>query len=120
MINITFGTSLFLSLISGIAILLFYGVRRVRPELSRDEDLFFVTIAFFYSGILGVHGWRLDPILLFSQVLVIILLVFAIWENIRLRGILMTRKTGKKTIANKSRRNINNSYSSLHKGKNHK
>ena len=35
-----------------------------------------------------VHGWRLDPILLFSQVLIIASLIVAGWENIRLRGLL--------------------------------
>jgi hypothetical protein len=35
-----------------------------------------------------IHGWRLDPILLFSQVLVITAVLAAGWENIRLRGIL--------------------------------
>jgi hypothetical protein len=34
-----------------------------------------------------VHGWRLDPILLFSQVLIVTVLV-AGWENIRLRGLI--------------------------------
>ena len=35
-----------------------------------------------------VHGWRLDPILLFSQVLIIITVLVTGWENIRLRGLL--------------------------------
>jgi hypothetical protein len=35
-----------------------------------------------------VHGWRLDPILLFSQVLIIITVLVAGWENIRLRGLI--------------------------------
>jgi len=48
---------------------------------------FFATIGLLYSGILIIHGWRLDPILLFSQVLVITA-VLAGWENIRLRGVL--------------------------------
>jgi len=39
-----------------------------------------------------VHGWRLDPILLFSQVLVIVSLLVAGWENIRLRGLLSSIK----------------------------
>jgi hypothetical protein len=35
-----------------------------------------------------VHGWRLDPILLFSQVLIILTVLIAGWENIRLRGLI--------------------------------
>ena len=52
------------------------------------EDIFFATIGLLYSCILMVHGWRLDPILLFSQVLIIASLLVAGWENIRLRGLL--------------------------------
>jgi len=64
-----------------------YLVRIVRPELSRDEDIFFTTLGLIYSCILIVHGWRLDPILLFSQVLIVSLSLAAGWENIRLRGL---------------------------------
>jgi len=95
MINVDFGFNLFLSFICTFAILIFYGVRKVRPELSRDEDIFFVTIGLIYCGIIAAHGWRLDPILLFSQALIITMLLFASWENVRLRGILETLKKNK-------------------------
>lgn len=86
MINISFGSNMFLSMILGIGIIIFYGLKKVKPELARDEDLFFVTLILFYCIILAVHGWRLDPILLFSQVLIITSLLFAGWESVRLRG----------------------------------
>lgn len=35
-----------------------------------------------------IHGWRLDPILIFSQVLIITTVLVAGWENIRLRGLI--------------------------------
>jgi hypothetical protein len=35
-----------------------------------------------------VHGWRLDPILLFSQVIISITALVVGWENIRLRGLI--------------------------------
>jgi len=70
--------------------MLLYLLRVVKPELARDEDIFFTTIGLLYSCILIVHGWRLDPILLFSQVLIITSLLVAGWENIRLRGLLTT------------------------------
>lgn len=92
MINFTFGANMFLSFLLGFGIFLLYGLRIVKPEISRDEDIFFVTIGCFYCGILIVHGWRLDPILLFSQALIITGVLFAIWENIRLRGILLQIK----------------------------
>ena len=88
MINIGFGPNIFLGFILGIGVLLLYFLRVIKPEIARDEDIFFATIGLLYSCILIVHGWRLDPILLFSQVLIILSLLVAGWENIRLRGLL--------------------------------
>ena len=88
MININFGPNIFLGIILSIGVLILYFLRNIKPELARDEDIFFVTIGLLYSCILMVHGWRLDPILLFSQVLIITTVLVAGWENIRLRGLL--------------------------------
>ena len=88
MINISFGPNIFLGIIVSIGVLILYFLRNVKPEVARDEDIFFATIGLLYSGILVIHGWRLDPILLFSQVLVITAVLAAGWENIRLRGVL--------------------------------
>lgn len=98
MINLSFGPNIFLGFILGFGILLLYLLRFVKPEVARDEDLFFVTLGLLYSSILVVHGWRLDPILLFSQVLIIASVLGAGWENIRLRGLLvnLTKKRKKK------------------------
>ena len=71
MINIGFGPNILLGLILGFGVILLYFLRVVKPEVARDEDIFFATIGLLYSCILMVHGWRLDPILLFSQVLII-------------------------------------------------
>ena len=88
MINFSFGPNIFLGIIVSFGVLVLYFLRDVKPEVARDADIFFVTIGFLYSGILMVHGWRLDPILLFSQVLIIFTVLVAGWENIRLRGLL--------------------------------
>ena len=88
MINISFSPNIFLGIIVSIGVLVLYFLRNIKPELARDEDIFFVTIGLLYSCILIVHGWRLDPILLFSQVLIILTVLVAGWENIRLRGLL--------------------------------
>ena len=88
MININFGPNIFLGIIVSIGVLVLYFLRNIKPELARDEDIFFATIGFLYSCILMVHGWRLDPILLFSQVLIILTVLVAGWENIRLRGLI--------------------------------
>ena len=88
MINIGFGPNILLGFILVVGVMLLYLLRIVKPELARDEDIFFTTIGLLYSCILIVHGWRLDPILLFSQVLIIITVLVAGWENIRLRGLI--------------------------------
>ena len=98
MINIGFGPNIILGVILGFGVLLLYFLRIVKPEVARDEDIFFATIGLLYSCILMVHGWRLDPILLFSQVLIIASVLGAGWENIRLRGLLVNiTKKRKKT-----------------------
>ena len=76
MINIAFGANLVLGFILVLGVTILYFVRIVRPELSRDEDIFFATLGLIYGCILIIHGWRLDPILLFSQVLIIIISLF--------------------------------------------
>ena len=96
MINFSFGLHIFLGIILSFGVLLLYFLRNVKPEVARDEDIFFVTIGLLYSCILMVHGWRLDPILLFSQVLIILTVLVAGWENIRLRGLIVTMATRKK------------------------
>jgi hypothetical protein len=88
MINISFSPNIFLGLIVSIGVLILYFLRNVKPGVARDEDIFFATIGLLYSCILMVHGWRLDPILLFSQVLIIVTVLVAGWENIRLRGLI--------------------------------
>ena len=96
MINISFSPNIFLGIIVSIGVLVLYFLRNIKPELARDEDIFFVTIGLLYSCILIVHGWRLDPILLFSQVLIILTVLVAGWENIRLRGLLANVSKKKK------------------------
>ena len=88
MINFSFEINIFLGIIVSFGVLILYFIRNVKPEVARDEDIFFATIGLLYSFILIIHGWRLDPILLFSQVLIIVVVLVAGWENIRLRGLI--------------------------------
>ena len=88
MINISFGPNIFLGIIMSIGVLVLYFLRNIKPKLARDEDIFFATIGLLYSCILMFHGWKLDPILLFSQVIIILTVLVAGWENIRLRGLI--------------------------------
>ena len=96
MINFSFGPNVFLGILVVIGVLLVYLLRSVKPQVARDEDIFFATLGLLYSCILIVHGWRLDPILLFSQVLIIIAVLVAGWENIRLRGLVIKLSRSKR------------------------
>lgn len=87
MLNIIFEPNILLGFITCLAMLILYFLRIVKPEISRDEDILFGTLGLVYSCIIVIHGWRLDPILLFSQVLIISILLPICWENIRLRGL---------------------------------
>ena len=100
MINFSFGLNIFLAISVAIGVLLLYFLRNVKPEVARDEDIFFATLGLLYSCILVIHGWRLDPILLFSQVLIVIIVLVAGWENIRLRGLIanMTKLRKRKKL----------------------
>lgn len=77
--------------ILGIALALagvgLYFLRSIRPELARDHDIFFAAISLVCGLILLFQGWRLDPILAFSQYLLAGSAVFFAFENIRLRGV---------------------------------
>ena len=87
MINVGFGPNIFLGVFIIFCVLGLYFLRTFKYELSRDVDIFFTTLGLIYSSILIIHGWRLDPILLFGQILIIITLLSIGWENIRLRGL---------------------------------
>ena len=96
MVNFSFGPNIFLGIIVSLGVLILYFLRNVKPEVARDEDIFFATIGLLYSSILIIHGWRLDPILLLSQVLIITTALVAGWENIRLRGLIVNMAKIKK------------------------
>jgi Mn2+/Fe2+ NRAMP family transporter len=68
--------------------ILLYGLRFVNPELSSDWDILITTLGIVYSTILVIHGWRLDPILFFSQVLLIFITFSFCWILIRQREII--------------------------------
>jgi len=85
MVNVSLGPNVFLGIMISMGVAILYFLREARPDLARDEDIFFATISLIYSCILIVHGWRLDPILLFSQFLIILTVLVGGWENIRLR-----------------------------------
>jgi len=54
MINIGFGPNILLGLILGFGVVLLYFLRVVKPEVARDEDIFFCnywfTIQLYFNG----------------------------------------------------------------------
>jgi hypothetical protein len=88
MINVIVEPALLLGVLFAIAMILFYGLRFIRTELATDWDIFLTTLGIVYSSILVIHGWRLDPILLFSQVLLIFITFSFCWVLIRQREII--------------------------------
>nr|WP_025781473.1 Ycf66 family protein [Candidatus Synechococcus spongiarum] len=66
---------------------LLYSLRFYKPALSRDTDVFFAAVGLLCGGILFFQGWRLDPILQFSQFLLATTTGFFVYESLRLRGV---------------------------------
>jgi hypothetical protein len=86
MVNFGFNSANLLGIFLAVAGAALYFVRSVRPELSRDHDIFFAAVGLLCGLILLFHGWRLDPILQFSQFLLIGSAIFFAIEALRLRG----------------------------------
>lgn len=88
MINIIVEPALLLGVSFAIAMIFFYSLRFVNTDLATDWDIFITTLGIVYSSILIIHGWRLDPILLFSQVLLVFISFSFCWILIRQREII--------------------------------
>jgi hypothetical protein len=88
MINIIVEPALLLGVLFAVAMIFLYSLRFINPNLSTDWDIFVTTLGTVYSSILIIHGWRLDPILLFSQVLLVFITFSFCWILIRQREII--------------------------------
>ncbi|NJM69911.1 MAG: hypothetical protein HC862_06605 [Scytonema sp. RU_4_4] len=86
-----------------------YFLRSVRPELSRDQDIFFAAVGLLCGFILIFQGWRLDPILQFGQLLLAGSTIFFAVESIRLRGI-ATQQAKRNTPIVDDEREVSDSY----------
>lgn len=87
MVNLGLNPASILGIALAAAGLGLYVLRSIRPELSRDHDIFFAAVGLVSGLILLFQGWRLDPILQFGQFLVAGSAVFFAVESIRLRGV---------------------------------
>ena len=88
MINIIVEPALLLGVLFAVVMLILYTLRFLNPILSTDWDIFISTLGIVYSSIIVIHGWRLDPILLFSQVLLVFITFSFCWILIRQREII--------------------------------
>ncbi len=86
-VNVGATPATFLGIFLAVAGAALYFLRSVRPELSRDQDIFFAAVGLLCGFILIFQGWRLDPILQFGQLLLVGTTVFFAVESIRLRSI---------------------------------
>jgi hypothetical protein len=94
MINIIFGTNFILGLIILFLIPIVYGIQKaVKPiKITNLLDLFYFATSFLYLIIIIIHGWRLDPILLFSQYVLLFFSIGLVREVLSLRGLLDYRE----------------------------
>jgi hypothetical protein len=96
LINIIVEPALLLGGSFAFLMFLLYSLRFIKPQLSTDWDIFIITLGIVYSSIIVIHGWRLDPILLFSQVLLIFINFSFCWILIRQREIIRRLLTSTK------------------------
>ena len=87
MVNFGLNSASILGIFLAVAGASLYFMRSVRPELSRDYDIFFSAVGLLCGFILLFQGWRLDPILQFGQFLLTGSAIFFAVESIRLRGV---------------------------------
>nr|YP_010587432.1 hypothetical chloroplast RF66 [Didymodon constrictus]WAB45950.1 hypothetical chloroplast RF66 [Didymodon constrictus] len=85
MIHIELGPSTIVGIGLIVVGILLYALRIREPNVSRG-DSFFSSIGLLCGGILIFQGWRLDPILLLSQILLSGTAIFFIAESLYLRN----------------------------------
>nr|QYB18504.1 hypothetical protein [Conocephalum salebrosum]QYB18592.1 hypothetical protein [Conocephalum salebrosum] len=93
--------------------ILLYALKLREPYVSRDYDFFFSSIGLLCGGIIFFQGWRLDPILLLSQILLSGTTIFFIVESLYLRNKINYLKE-KKIYINKKKKNV---YKNIYKKK---
>jgi hypothetical protein len=105
-----------LGIILAVAGVGLYFLRTVRPELSRDQDIFFSAVGLLCGFILIFQGWRYDPIMQFGQFLLTATTVYFAYESIRLRGI-ATQQAKRSTPIVDRERDVSDRYDYDDRGK---
>jgi hypothetical protein len=104
MVNFGLNSASILGIFLAVAGAGLYFLRSVRPELSRDHDIFFAAVGLLCGLILLFQGWRLDPILQFGQFLLTGAAIFFAAETIRLRGATTEQAKRSGSIVDEERR----------------
>lgn len=97
MINVDFSYNFILGCFVGVVGVGIYSIRFLNPRIAEEKDVFLSTLFFIYSGIIIIHGWRLDPILFLSQILIVTLSINFLIENLNLK-LKLLKKQNKKVI----------------------
>jgi len=87
MINLSFSTNIILGIIWILGSFLIQFIVIIEPRIADDKDGLIVGSLFLSGFILIIHGWRLDPILMFVQELLTVLVGAILYEMIRNRYI---------------------------------
>lgn len=103
MVNFGLNSASLLGIFLAVAGAGLYLLRSVRPELSRDHDIFFAAIGLLCGFILLFQGWRLDPILQFGQFLLTGSTIFFAVESIRMRGLATSQAKQRTPIVDRDR-----------------
>ena len=106
MINIIITSNIFIGFIVFFIALLYILIQKTHPYLLDEIDGLYITLGFLYSLIIMVHGWRLDPILLFSQILIILLFALASYQKFYLRLIIFGLYANKISSQNLKEKNL--------------
>lgn len=113
MINTAFNLASIAGIVIAVAGAALYALRSVRPELSRDHDIFFSAVGLLCGLILVFQGWRFDPIMQFGQVLLTGATIFFAVENLRMRSI-TTEQAKRNTPIVDEEREVSRVYETVH------
>lgn len=76
----------------------FYYLNCQNKLVIKDSDVLFSSLILLNGGILLFQGWRLDPLLLFTEIVSTLLIIWFAIENINLRDQLINSSKSEKKI----------------------
>nr|BBC77428.1 hypothetical protein ycf66 [Nitzschia sp. PL3-2] len=97
---IYFDLNFFLGFFLVLFVLTIYIVEKIRPEIVTDTDSAVISLLAAYTWVFLLEGWKLDSFMISSQFILLLIILILEWENIRLRGFIITLKKIIKNIIN--------------------